>query len=350
MKAINALYEAQKIAFSPFVFETAYTILELGILEAVSAHKDGVSIQEISTTTNVSEYGVRVLLEMAEAAEIVEEHERDTYGLTKLGYFILRDEMTKINLYFTHDVCYNGLFYLKESIQNQKPEGLKTLGNWKTIYEGLASLPEKVNKSWFDFDHYYSDNSFGDALKIIFKDSPNKIFDIGGNTGKWSIACTKFNDNVRVTIFDLAGQINVAKNNVDKIDSIKDRVDYCVIDMLDPNSEIPAGADVYWMSQFLDCFSEDEIEQILLKIKANISKDARVYIMETFIDNQRFPAAKHSLVATSLYFTALANGNSKMYTSTAMKYIVEKAGFKCVEEHNLHEDSFHTILELKLND
>ena len=348
MKAINALFEAQKIAFSPFVFETSYTILELGILETINNHKNGISIKEISEETNVSEYGVCVLLEMAEAAEIVEKIEADLFGLTKLGYFILRDEMTKVNLYFTHDVCYRGLFYLKESIQNQKAEGLKTLGNWKTIYEGLASLPEKVKKSWFDFDHFYSDGSFDDALKIIFKDSPKQIYDIGGNTGKWSIACTKYSEEVRVTIFDLPGQINVAESNINKIDSIKERVEYQVIDLLDPNSEIAPGADVYWMSQFLDCFSEDEIEQILLKIKANISQDARVYIMETFIDNQRFPAAKHSLVATSLYFTALANGNSKMYTSTAMKYIVEKAGFRCIAEHNLHEDSFHTILELKL--
>lgn len=350
MKAIDALYQAQKIAFSPFVFETSYTMLELGILETINNHKNGVSIKEISKETNVSEYGVRVLLEMAASAEIVEEIEDDLFGLTKLGYFILRDEMTKINLYFTHDVCYKGLFYLKESIQNQKAEGLKTLGNWKTIYEGLSSLPEKVKKSWFNFDHFYSDGSFDDALKIIFKNSPQQIYDIGGNTGKWSIACTQHDQNVRVTIFDLPGQINVAKNNIDEIESIKDRVEYQVIDLLDANSEIKAGADVYWMSQFLDCFSEYEIEQILLKIKANISQDARVYIMETFIDNQRFPAAKHSLVATSLYFTALANGNSKMYTSTAMKYITEKAGFKCVAEHHLHEDSFHTILELKLND
>jgi hypothetical protein len=118
--------------------------------------------------------------------------------------------------------------------------------------------------------------------------------------------------------------------------------------MLDPNSEIPGGADVYWMSQFLDCFSEAEIEAILLKIKKNASKDSRVYIMETFIDNQPFPAATFSLVATSLYFTVIANGNSKMYTSTAMKYIIDKAGFECVKEHHLHQNSFHTILEIKL--
>jgi len=348
MKALNALYEAHKIAFSPFVFETAYTMLELGILEAINSSKIGLTIEETAVKTNVSEYGVRVLLEMAESAEIVKLEENGKYTATKIGYFLLRDEMTKVNLYFTHEVCYNGLFYLKDSIVNGKAEGLKALGNWKTIYEGLSQLTPTQKKAWFDFDHFYSDNSFDDALKIIFQHQPKQIFDIGGNTGKWAIASTKHNADVKVKMFDLPGQINVAKENIGAIAEIKDRVEFQITDMLDPNSEIPGGADVYWMSQFLDCFSEQEIEDILLKIKKNISPEARVYIMETFIDNQRFPAATHSLVATSLYFTALANGNSKMYSSSAMKYIVDKAGFECIAEHHLHEDSFHTILELKV--
>ena len=349
MKALEALYEAHKIAFNPFVFETAYTMLELGILEAIHNHKrEGGSVEELAKETNVSEYGVRVLLEMAEAAEIVEKTENGNYVATKVGYFLLRDEMTRVNLYFTHDICYSGLFYLKESIQNGKPEGLKTLGDWKTIYEGLSILPGRLKKSWFDFDHFYSDNSFDDALKIIFKDNPSRIYDIGGNTGKWAIASTKHDKDVNVTIFDLPVQIRAAKENIGTMAEIKDRINFQETDMLDATSEIPAGADVYWMSQFLDCFSEPEIEAILLKIRKNMSPNARVYIMETFIDNQRFPAATYSLVATSLYFTAIANGNSKMYSSSAMKYIVDKAGFECVDEHHLHGDSFHTILELKL--
>jgi hypothetical protein len=139
------------------------------------------------------------------------------------------------------------------------------------------------------------------------------------------------------------------KENVEKIDFIKDRITYNQVDMLDPISEIPGGADVYWMSQFLDCFSESEIEAILLKIKKNASKDATIFIMETFIDNQKFQAATYSLIATSLYFTAMANGNSKMYKSTVMKYIIEKAGLKCTNEYQLHNENFHTILEVKFS-
>lgn len=347
MKAINSLYEAQKIAFSPFVFQTAYTMFELKLFDYLYEAREGLTVKELSDQSKVSEYGVRVLLEMAKAADILELN-GEKYQLTKIGYFIARDEMTRVNLYFTQDVCYKGLFHLKDSIVNGKPEGLKELGNWTTIYQGLSSLTDIEKKAWFEFDHYYSDNSFDNALQIIFKKNPSHIFDIGGNTGKWAIASTKYDPNVQVSIIDLGVQLKVAKENIDKIPEIKDRVNYVERNMLDNQSEIPAGADVYWMSQFLDCFSEQEIEAILLKIKKNMRADATIFIMETFIDDQRFPAAEFSLVATSLYFTALANGNSKMYSSSVMKYIVEKAGFTTIAEHRLHEDKFHTILEVKL--
>lgn len=347
MKALNSLYEAQKIAFSPFVFQTVYTMSSLGIMDELYEERDGLTIEEIATRKNLSEYGVRVLVEMAKIADVLELN-GDKYTLSKIGYFLTRDEMTKVNMMFTQDICYKGLFHLKDSILNGKPEGLKEIGPWKTIYEGLSILPEQLKKSWFEFDHHYSDNSFGEALKIIFQHNPKHIYDIGGNTGKWAIASTKHNPNVHVSIFDLPVQLKVAKSIIEAIPEISDRVDYNERDMLDPNSEIPTGADVYWMSQFLDCFSEKEIEAILLKIKKNMKPDSTIFIMETFIDDQRFPAAEFSLIATSLYFTAMANGNSKMYSSTAMKYIIEKAGFETVQEHRLHIDRFHTILEVKL--
>ena len=147
MKAIDALHEAHKMAFSPFVFETAYTMLELGILDEINNHRNGISIEDIAKKTNVSEYGVRVLVEMAESAGILNKLDGELFTATKIGYFLLRDEMTRVNLYFTHDVCYNALFHLKESIQNGKPEGLKGFGDWKTIYEGLSSLPERAGRS-----------------------------------------------------------------------------------------------------------------------------------------------------------------------------------------------------------
>jgi len=189
LTSLDAKNKAQKIVFAPLFFQAIVTLRQTGILELIGKNKKGIHLSDIAAKSGISDYGVKVLLEAASSINVVEFIADDTVVLTKIGYILNTDLMTEINLNFVNDVCYSGAKYLTESIKNGKPEGLKTLGNWNTLYEGLSILPEKERKSWFDFDHYYSDDAFPAALKIVFKENPNYIFDIGGNTGKWAIAC-----------------------------------------------------------------------------------------------------------------------------------------------------------------
>ena len=52
MKALNSLYEAQKIAFSPFVFQTVYTMSSLGIMDELYEEREGLTIEEIAKRKN----------------------------------------------------------------------------------------------------------------------------------------------------------------------------------------------------------------------------------------------------------------------------------------------------------
>lgn len=81
-------------------------------------------------------------------------------------------------------------------------------------------------------------------------------------------------------------------------------------------------------------------------MRKSISADAKVYILELFWDNQQYDAAAYSLNATSLYFTCLANGNSRFYRSDDFLEIVNDAGFEVVNRTD-HIGLGHTLLELK---
>lgn len=345
LSAIEAKYEAQKIAFGPMYFQSVVALRDLGILQYISENRKGVSIDKIIENVNVSEYGVTLLLEAAEILGVVE-IENEIVKISKVGFFLLKDEMTRVNMNFMKDVCYQGASHMTESIVNGKPEGLKELGNWPTIYEGLSILPEPAKTSWFEFDHYYSDNAFPDALKIVFAKKPKLLFDIGGNTGKWSFACCDHDADVRIKILDLPVQLNVARANATERGLLA-RIDFHAIDLLDTTQKIPQGADVIWMSQFLDCFSKEQIVAILENAFQAASENTTLYILEPFFDNQNYPAAHYSLVATSLYFTIMANGNSKMYRIGVMKELVGQAGFEVVNTYPLIGDSYHTILECR---
>tara|TARA_B110000114_G_scaffold44845_1_gene47489 strand:- start:12567 stop:13628 length:1062 start_codon:yes stop_codon:yes gene_type:complete len=343
LRAIDALEEAQKIAFAPFVFQTTVCLKRLGVLEYIFKNRDqdGVTINELSKALSISVYGLSVLLEIALSSNIVVLNSKEKYQLTKTGYFLNYNETVEVNLNFTNDVCYEGLFYLKDAIREQKPSGLKVFGDWDTIYDGLSELKPEVQKSWFEFDHHYSDGIFNEALKYVFKNNPKTIYDIGGNTGKFALQCLNHNDTVKIEIFDLPGQLKKALFNL-KNNGFENRVHGNEINWLKPNPQIKKGADLIWMSQFLDCFSENEIITILKTCVASMNENTQLIIIETFTDRQKFDNAKFSLEATSLYFTALANGTSKMYPITVFETLIKKSGLSLDEDHQLGD--YHTML------
>jgi hypothetical protein len=248
---------------------------------------------------------------------------------------------------FNHDVTYLGWFHLEEALLKGKPEGLKVFGNWSTIYEGLSQLPKQVQKSWFGFDHYYSDQSFDEALQIVFENKPKTLLDVGGNTGRWALRCVDYDHEVKVTIMDLPQQIEMMKQETTGKNGAN-RIFGHGCNLLDPNVPFPTGFEAIWLSQFLDCFSEEEVTCILTRAAKAMSNNSKLYIMETFWDRQRFETAAFALTQISLYFTALANGNSKMYHSEDMIRCIETAGLT-VEHIFDGLGKGHSIVQCKKN-
>jgi hypothetical protein len=324
--ALQAQRLAHEISFGPVVFQVSRLMIKFGILQMLMDSEEGLTIAEVADKSGLSRYAVQVLLESSLTVGTALCTD-DRFTASKAGWFLLNDPLVKVNMAFNHDVNYLGWFRLEESLLNGKPEGLKVFGEWPTVYEGLSALPAGVQKSWFDFDHFYSDASFDDALRIVFDHHPRTLLDVGGNTGRWALRCVGYDADVRVTIMDLPQQLALMKQETAGRQGAERIAGYGA-DLLDDAATFPAGFDAIWMSQFLDCFSEAEVTGILSRAAASMGDDATLFIMETFWDRQRFEAAAYCLTQISLYFTALANGNSKMYHSDDMIRCVEAAGLK----------------------
>jgi len=106
------------------------------------------------------------------------------------------------------------------------------------------------------------------------------------------------------------------------------------LNLLDDTLSFPSGFDAIWMSLLLDCFSEEQILGILRKAHRSMDRNAHLYIIELFWDRQQYEASSYCLNATSLYFTCMANGNSRMYHSEDLLNLIVQAGFTVVEEFN----------------
>lgn len=349
--AREAQARAEWIAWGPIVFQASRLMLKFGILDLLRDSQDGLTIPEVAAQTGLSVYAVKVLMEASLCiGTVLVDKDSERFTLAKTGWFLINDPATRVNIDFNHDVNYEGWFHLEEALREGRPSGLKHFGDWPTIYEGLSELPAHVQKSWFGFDHFYSDSSFQQALGIVLGNHPRNLLDVGGNTGRWALQCVAHDAHVRVTVMDLPQQVAMMQQQVAG-QTGAERIDAYGTDLLNRSNPFPTDKhyDAIWMSQFLDCFAEDEILSILQRAARIMDAHCRLYIMETLWDRQRFEPAAFCLTMTSLYFTALANGNSRMYNTDDLSRIISEAGLQ-VETIYDHLGQGHSVLVCRKKD
>ncbi|EHY31578.1 MAG: class I SAM-dependent methyltransferase [Sutterella parvirubra] len=332
---LKAYDDAARIAFSPFIFQAAVAAKKLGMMARLGAAAEPVRYEVLAEEAGVSPYGARLLMQILSAAGVVEGSDEAGYLLTKTGECLTYDAMTAANFDFTADVNYKGLAETTEAIRTGKPAGLKAFDPaWETIYPHLKDLPAEAQKSWFAFDHFYSDGAFREALRVLAARAPARFFDIGGNTGRFTKMALEAWPETEATIVDLPEQIGLMRANPD-LEGLQHRIRAFPIDWLSEGASLDGAgeADLIWMSQFLDCFSRAEAVGILNEAKKALAENGVIVVMEPLCDRQRNDTAALSLAASSLYFTVLANGNSRFFFEADLLEIFEAAGLEVIESH-----------------
>src|SRR5690606_27303601 len=163
---------------------------------------------------------------------------------------------------------------------------------------------------------------------------------------KWAIKCLNHDETVQMVMVDLPGQLAIAREAL-TARGLQQRAELHAINVLDESPRFPEAADVIWMSQFLGCFGPGEIVSILSRLQKQMDPATRLFILEPFSDQQQFAAGSLSLNATSLYFSCVANGNSRMYRYEEFRPLIEQSGLQVESERHL---SFgHSLIECRVS-
>lgn len=330
--------QAHQLAFGPLLFQAVVAARNLGVLGALDQASEPLDVEGIATRTGLSRYAAVVLLDACASIDVATESPPGRYTITRTGRLVLNDRMTRVHMDFTNDVCYSGAFDLEASLREGRPAGLAVFGSWPTIYEALAHLPPKARASWFAFDHYWSDSVFPKVLPLVFRGGVGRLLDVGGNTGRWTRACLQYDPHVAITLLDHPGQLDVARGNVGDVA----RFEGVAVDLLNDERPFPTGFDVVFMSQFLDCFSEEDVTSLLRRGRDALKPGGRLFVLETYTDRQPNDIARMCLHATSVYFACMANGNSRMYRYTDLARLIDAAGLEIETDAQLGVS--HTLL------
>ncbi len=343
--------EAQEMAllysWAPAVFEVSRLLIEWGILAAIDKSEKGLTVEELSALTGRKVLAISSLVEAGLTCRILLiDTPSDRYRLTRLGWFLLNDEMTHVNFDFNHHINYRSFYFLDKALESESPKGLQTISEAKNIYEALPELDEHTRQAWLNYDHFYSDHSFEQALPFVLKEHPKTLLDVGGNTGEMALQLVGKDPDIRVTVCDLPEMIAMMEKTIAGQQGA-DRISGLSMDLLDETQCFTATYDAIWMSQFIMCFPESKIDAILRRVTQAMHKNSRLYLMEVLWNRQSYPAAAFCQTMNSLYFMATASGNNKMLISDKLLAHLSKAGLELDSTHDQMGPGGHTLMILK---
>ena len=122
LRAIDAQRQAEFIAWGPAVFQVSRLMIKFGVFALLDKAQGGLTREEIVKATGLSDYAVKCMLEASLCiGTVIIEPDKETYSLSKTGWFLLNDDATRANIDFNHDVNYQGWFRLEESLKEGRP-------------------------------------------------------------------------------------------------------------------------------------------------------------------------------------------------------------------------------------
>ena len=186
---------------------------------------------------------------------------------------------------------------------------------WETYLRGLANFARYVAPEI--------------ARKVSLKKKPEKLLDVGGGHGIYSIAFCRRYPELKAEILDLPQAVEAGKKLVEE-QGFSSQISFRPADLL--TSDWGEGYDLVLIFNVIHIFTPEQVEEIFIKAKKSLSLGGRL----VFLDSEHTGGEK-DLSATSgfnqlLFY--LING-TKIYPEEKIKSWLAQAGFKKITKKRL---------------
>jgi 2-polyprenyl-3-methyl-5-hydroxy-6-metoxy-1,4-benzoquinol methylase len=147
-----------------------------------------------------------------------------------------------------------------------------------------------------------------------------RLLDVGGGSGCFSIALAQSNPALRCTVMDLPAMCAIADEHV-RAAGLSDRVETQAVDMF--RHEWPGGHDAVFFSNVFHDWQIEVCVQLAKRAHAALPPGGRIFVHEMLVDEGA--AGLRSPAAFSLLMLVASGGQG--FTATDLRSILERAGF-----------------------
>ena len=198
--------------------------------------------------------------------------------------------------------------------EGQKGPGLQTKPGLK--------FDEKRLKAFIGAMHVGA-KTLSSEIAEAYDSSPyNKLLDVGGASGTYSVAFLRKNPKMRAVIFDLKKVIPMAKERLQE-EGLFDRVEFVAGDFY--KDALPTGCDLALLSAIIHQNSIEENETLFLKIHRALEPGGVILIRDHIMDESRTKPPAGAVFALNMLVNTRGGDT---YTFREVKDALEKAGFK----------------------
>ncbi|MCM6778274.1 acetylserotonin O-methyltransferase [Nocardia sp. CDC159] len=209
-----------------------------------------------------------------------------------------------------------------ESLRTGKNLGLRHLpGTGGDLYTRLEQTPELENL-FFRGMHSWSELSNPVLLHQVDYREVTTILDVGGGDAVNAIALARAHPHLRITVFDLEGAVEVARDNIAAA-GLGDRLDAVAGDMFgDP---LPDGHDLVLFAHQFVIWSPEQNLALLKRAHEALAPGGRVVVFNAFADDDGRGPLYTAL--DNVYFATLPSEESTIYRWREHEEWLAAAGF-----------------------
>ncbi|ASF07416.1 putative O-methyltransferase [Nocardia brasiliensis NBRC 14402] len=232
-----------------------------------------------------------------------------------------------------------------ESLRTGKNLGLKHLpGTGSDLYSRLEQTPELENL-FFRGMHSWSELSNPVLLHQVDYAGVTGILDVGGGDAVNAIAIARAHPDLKITVFDLEGAVEVARDNIAAA-GLGDRIDVIAGDMF--GEPLPGGYDVALFAHQFVIWSPEQNRTLLRQAYAALPPGGRVLVFNAFADDDGRGPLYTAL--DNVYFATLPSEESTIYPWREHEEWLRAAGFAEVTRIRSAGWTPHGVIEGRKSD
>ncbi|GLW89537.1 methyltransferase [Actinokineospora globicatena] len=232
-----------------------------------------------------------------------------------------------------------------ESLRTGKNEGIRHLpGTGADMYTRLEQTPELENL-FFRGMNSWSELSNPVLLRQVDYRGVGRLLDVGGGDAVNAIALANAHPHLRITVFDLEGAVEVARDNIAAA-GLADRVDVVVGDMF--GGPMPDGYDMVLFAHQFVIWSPEQNQALLKRAHDALPPGGRVAVFNAFADDDGRGPLYTAL--DNVYFATLPSEDSTIYEWREHEEWFAGAGFVDITRVTNNGWTPHGVLEGRKRD